>query len=1069
MIERIIRWSAANSLIVLLAAGFIAAAGVFAVSRTPLDALPDLSDVQVIIRTPYAGQAPEIVESQVTYPLATTMLSAPAVKAVRAFSFFGDSFVTVIYADGTDLYWARSRTLEYLNQATGRLPPGVTPALGPDATGVGWAYQYALVDRTGGSDLGQLRALQDWFLKYQLKEVPGVAEVASVGGMVRAFQVQVNPEQLQLYRVTVSEVIGALKAANNETGGSVIERGEAEYMVRVGGYLKTLDDFRNIPLKVSESGTPITIADIARVQIVPDFRRGIAELNGQGEVAGGVIVVRAGADTRSVIEAVKEKLELLRPSLPPGVEIVPVYDRTSVIDRAVENLTVKLLEEFAVVALVCGIFLLHFRSALVAIITLPLGVLTAFIIMYFQGVNANILSLGGIALAIGAMVDAAVVMIENAHKKLEHARDEFGELTEKMRRSVLVEAAVEIGPALFFSLLIITLSFLPVFSLEAQEGKLFKPLALTKTYSMAAAAGLSVTLIPVLMVLFIKGKIRPEDKNPVNRALIAAYRPGLSWALRKPKLILGMALGALLISAWPMTRLGGEFMPALAAGDLLYMPTALPGLSASKASELLQITNRMIKTVPEVKTVFGKAGRAETATDPAPLEMFETTIQLKPKAEWRAGMTMDKLIAELDERVQVPGLANVFVPPIRNRIDMLATGIKSPVGVKVTGPDLATLDRLGAKIAQVVKAVPGTASAVSDRILGGRYIDVQVDRLAAARYGLSIEDVQTTAAAAVGGMQVDEKLDGLARFPINVRFPRENRDSVQALQELPMVSPTGGVVPLGAVATIKIADGPVMVKSENARPSAWVYVDVRDRDIVGFVNEAREKVADQVKMPAGYSLTWSGQFEYAERAAQRLMWIVPATIAVIFLLLFMAFKRAREALIVLLTLPFALVGGLWLVYLLGHAFSMATAVGFIALAGLAAEFGVIMLVYLDRSIEERIKAGEFSRPEHLDDALMEGAVLRVRPKAMTAAVILAGLFPLLIGTGTGSEVMQRLAAPMVGGMITAPLLSLFVLPAIYKLLGVKRFLRASADEDEQARDPDSHPGHGTGAATTGLA
>ena len=1069
MIERIIRWSAANSLIVLLAAGFIAAAGVFAVSRTPLDALPDLSDVQVIIRTPYAGQAPEIVESQVTYPLATTMLSAPAVKAVRAFSFFGDSFVTVIYADGTDLYWARSRTLEYLNQATGRLPPGVTPALGPDATGVGWAYQYALVDRTGGSDLGQLRALQDWFLKYQLKEVPGVAEVASVGGMVRAFQVQVNPEQLQLYRVTVSEVIGALKAANNETGGSVIERGEAEYMVRVGGYLKTLDDFRNIPLKVSESGTPITIADIARVQIVPDFRRGIAELNGQGEVAGGVIVVRAGADTRSVIEAVKEKLELLRPSLPPGVEIVPVYDRTSVIDRAVENLTVKLLEEFAVVALVCGIFLLHFRSALVAIITLPLGVLTAFIIMYFQGVNANILSLGGIALAIGAMVDAAVVMIENAHKKLEHARDEFGELTEKMRRSVLVEAAVEIGPALFFSLLIITLSFLPVFSLEAQEGKLFKPLALTKTYSMAAAAGLSVTLIPVLMVLFIKGKIRPEDKNPVNRALIAAYRPGLSWALRKPKLILGMALGALLISAWPMTRLGGEFMPALAEGDLLYMPTALPGLSASKASELLQITNRMIKTVPEVKTVFGKAGRAETATDPAPLEMFETTIQLKPKAEWRAGMTMDKLIAELDERVQVPGLANVFVPPIRNRIDMLATGIKSPVGVKVTGPDLATLDRLGAKIAQVVKAVPGTASAVSDRILGGRYIDVQVDRLAAARYGLSIEDVQTTAAAAVGGMQVDEKLDGLARFPINVRFPRENRDSVQALQELPMVSPTGGVVPLGAVATIKIADGPVMVKSENARPSAWVYVDVRDRDIVGFVNEAREKVADQVKMPAGYSLTWSGQFEYAERAAQRLMWIVPATIAVIFLLLFMAFKRAREALIVLLTLPFALVGGLWLVYLLGHAFSMATAVGFIALAGLAAEFGVIMLVYLDRSIEERIKAGEFSRPEHLDDALMEGAVLRVRPKAMTAAVILAGLFPLLIGTGTGSEVMQRLAAPMVGGMITAPLLSLFVLPAIYKLLGVKRFLRASADEDEQARDPDSHPGHGTGAATTGLA
>ena len=1049
MIERIIRWSAANRMIVLLAAAFIAAAGVFTVSRTPLDALPDLSDVQVIIRTPYAGQAPEIVESQITYPLATTMLSAPQVKAVRAFSFFGDSFVTVIFEDGTDLYWARSRTLEYLNQAAGRLPPGVTPALGPDATGVGWAYQYALVDRTGGNDLGQLRALQDWFLKYQLKEVPGVAEVASVGGMVRAFQVQVDPDRLQLYRVTVSEVIEALKTANNETGGSVIERSEAEYMIRVGGYLKTLDDFRNIPLKVSESGVPVTIADVARVQIVPDFRRGIAELNGEGEVAGGVIVVRAGADTRSVIEAVKEKLEELKPSLPKGVEVVAVYDRTSVIDRAVENLTEKLLEEFVVVAIVCVIFLLHLRSAFVAILTLPLGVLTAFIIMYYQGVNANILSLGGIALAIGAMVDAAVVMIENAHKKLEHAKDEFGELTEKMRRNVLVEAAVEVGPALFFSLLIITLSFLPVFSLEAQEGKLFKPLALTKTYSMAAAAGLSVTLIPVLMVMFIKGKIRPENKNPINRALIAAYRPGLTWVMRWPKLVLGLALAALLISAWPASRLGGEFMPALAEGDLLYMPTALPGLSASKASELLQITNRMIKTVPEVKTVFGKAGRAESATDPAPIEMFETTIQLKPKEEWRPGMTMDKIIAELDAKVRVPGLANVFVPPIRNRIDMLATGIKSPVGVKVTGPDLATLDRLGAKIAQVVKTVPGTSSAISDRILGGRYVDVQVDRLAAARYGLSIENVQTTAAAAVGGMQVDEKLDGLARFPINVRFPRENRDSVQALQNLPIVSPTGGIVPLGAVAKIEIADGPVMVKSENARPSAWVYVDVRDRDIVGFVNEAREKVAAQVQMPPGYSLAWSGQFEYAERASKRLMWIVPATIGVIFLLLYMAFKRAREALIVLLTLPFALVGGLWLVYLLGHAFSMATAVGFIALAGLAAEFGVIMLVYLDRSIEDRIKAGKFSRPEDLEDALMEGAVLRVRPKAMTAAVILAGLLPLLIGTGTGSEVMQRLAAPMMGGMITAPLLSLFVLPAIYKLLGVKRFLRAAADEEEE--------------------
>ena len=1045
MIERIIRWSAANRLLVLLAAAFLTIGGLFAVTRTPLDALPDLSDVQVIIRTPYPGQAPQIVESQVTYPIATTMLSAPKVKAVRAFSLFGDSFVTIIFEDGTDLYWARSRTLEYLNQATGRLPPGITPALGPDATGVGWAYQYALVDRSGRNDLGQLRALQDWFLKYQLKEVPGVAEVASVGGMVRAFQVQVEPEKLQLYRVSVGDVMDALKTANNETGGSVIEQGEAEYMIRVGGYLENLDDFRDIPLKVSAAGAPVTIGDVARVQIVPDFRRGIAELNGEGEVAGGVIVVRAGADTRSVIEAVKSKLDALKPSLPPGVEVVTVYDRTSVIDRAVKNLWEKLGEEFLVVAIVCVLFLLHLRSALVAIITLPIGVLVAFIIMYFQGINANILSLGGIALAIGAMVDAAVVMIENAHKKLEHAEEEHGGMTEALRRKVLVEAAVEVGPALFFSLLIITLSFLPVFSLEAQEGRLFKPLALTKTYSMAAAAALSITLIPVLMVIFVKGRIRREADNPINRFLIHAYRPGLSWVMRRPKLVLGLAAGALLLTAWPMSRLGGEFMPVIAEGDLLYMPTALPGLSASKASELLQITNRMIKTVPEVKSAFGKAGRAETATDPAPIEMFETTIQLKPESEWRPGMTTEKIISELDSKVRVPGLANVFVPPIRNRIDMLATGIKSPVGVKVSGPDLATLDRIGADIARVVKTVPGTTSAISDRILGGRYIDIRVDRLAAARYGLSIEDVQDTAAAAVGGMPVDEKLEGLARFPINIRFPRESRDSVDALRTLPIVTGGGAIVPLGAVAAVEIADGPVMIKSENARPSAWVYIDVRDRDLVGFVGDAREKVSAEVKLPTAYSLVWSGQFEYAERAAQRLMWIVPLTIGIIFLLLYLAFKRVREALIILLTLPFALIGGIWLVYLLGHAVSVATVVGFIALAGLAAEFGVVMLVYLDRSIEGQIAKGRFANDEDLDEALMEGAVLRVRPKAMTAAVILAGLFPLLISEGTGSEVMQRLAAPMVGGMITAPLLSLFVIPAIYKLLGARRFLKKAAE------------------------
>ena len=1055
MIERIIRWSAVNRFLVLLAAAFITAAGVLAVSRTPLDALPDLSDVQVIIRTPYAGQAPEIVEAQVTYPIATTMLSAPKVKAVRAFSMFGDSFVTIIFEDGTDLYWARSRVLEYLNQAAGRLPSGVTPALGPDATGVGWAYQYALVDRTGRNDLGQLRALQDWSLRFQLKEVPGVAEVASVGGMVRAFQVQVDPDRLQNFRVSVDDVMMALRNANRETGGSVIEQAEAEYMIRVGGYLRNLDDFRNIPLKVSAGGTPVTIGDVARVQIVPDFRRGIAELNGQGEVAGGVIIVRAGADTRSVIEAVKDRIEELKPSLPQGVEVVTVYDRSSLIERAIENLTGKLIEEFIVVALVCIIFLLHFRSAFVAILTLPLGVLAAFIVMYLQGINANILSLGGIALAIGAMVDAAVVMIENAHKKLEHAEEAHGGMTEQLRKKTIIDAAAEVGPSLFFALLIITLSFLPVFSLEAQEGRLFRPLALTKTYSMAAAAGLSVTLIPVLMVMFIKGKIRPEQQNPINRGLIRLYRPALLWSLARPKLVIGLAAGALLVTAIPYSRLGGEFLPAINEGDLLYMPTALPGLSASKASELLQLTNRMIKTVPEVKTVFGKAGRAETATDPAPIEMFETTIQFKPKDEWRPGMTMDKLIAELDQRVKVPGLANVFVPPIRNRIDMLATGIKSPVGVKVSGADLATLDRLGARIANVVKTVPGTTSAISDRILGGRYVDIQVDRLAAARYGLSIDTVQNTAAMAVGGMPLDEKIEGLARFPINVRFPREMRGSVEALRTLPIVAPTGGIVPLGAVARVEIADGPVMVKSENARPSAWVYVDVRDRDIVGFVNEAREKVAREVQIPPGYSIVWSGQFEYAERASKRLLLIVPLTIGVIFLLLFMAFKRVRQPVIVLLALPFALVGGVWLIYLMGHDISIATAVGFIALAGLAAEFGVIMLVYLDRAIEDRIEHGKLSSPADLDEAIFEGAVLRVRPLAMTAAVLIAGLLPLLVGTGAGSEVMQRLAAPMVGGTITAPLLSLFVLPAIYKLLGWKRFVSEARREGTVA--PVGHP------------
>ncbi|HEY1143045.1 MAG TPA: CusA/CzcA family heavy metal efflux RND transporter [Sphingomicrobium sp.] len=1040
MIERIIRWSVANRLFVLLGAAFLALAGLYSLSRTPVDALPDLSDTQVIIRTSYPGQAPKIVEDQVTYPLASTMLSAPQVKAVRGTSFFGDSFVTVLFKDGTDLYWARSRTLEYLSQARDRLPAGVTPILGPDATGVGWAFEYALVDRTGGHDLGELRSLQDWFLRFQLKGVDGVAEVASVGGMVRSYQVQLDPMKMQLYRISASSVIDAIKQANNESGGSVIEKGGAEYMVRVGGYLKTLQDFRDIPLMATEAGgIPVTVGDVARVQVVPDFRRGIAELNGQGEVAGGVIVVRQGANTLDVIKAVKDKLEQLKRSLPAGVEIVTVYDRSALIHRAVNNLWEKLAEELLVVALVTGLFLWHLRSSLVAVVTLPLGILAAFTVMDLQGVNANIMSMGGIAIAIGAMVDAAIVMIENAHKKLEQARANEG-ISEQKRITILVDAAVEVGPALFFSLLIITLSFLPVFTLEAQEGRLFRPLALTKSYSMAAAAALSITLVPVLITMFVKGRIRPEQENPINRFLIRIYRPALAWVLRAPKRTLAIAGAVLAITLMPMSLLGAEFMPPMEEGDILYMPTALPGLSADDASHLLQITDRIIKTEPEVASVFGKAGRADTATDPAPLEMFETTIQLKPKSEWRPGMTTDKLIAELDSKLKIPGLANVFVQPIRNRIDMLATGIKTPVGVKITGPDLATLQALGGMVADAVKPIPGTTSAVADRIMAGRYVSIDIDRMAAARYGLSIDKVQQTAATLLGGETIGQKIDGLARYPINVRFPRELRDNVAAIEQLPIITPDGAVVALSQVAKISIDQGPSMVKSENAQPSVWVYVDVRDRDrdVVGYVHDAQQKVASTVRLPPGYALTWSGQFEYAQRAAQRLQWVVPATIGIIFLLLFVAFGRVRQPLVILLSLPFALVGGIWLIFLLGHAVSVATAVGFIALAGLAAEFGVVMLVYLDKAIDQRIRDRRLSTAEDLDEALIEGAVLRVRPKAMTVAVILAGLFPLLVGGGTGHEVMQRLAAPMIGGMITAPLLSLLVLPAIYKLLGPAR-------------------------------
>ncbi len=1034
MIAQLIRWSANNRLLVLLATLMIVAWGIFAMLKTPLDAIPDLSDTQVIIRTQWAGQAPQIVENQLTYPLTTTMLSVPGVKTVRGYSFFGDSFVYILFNDGTDQYWARSRVLEYLSQISSRLPKGANPSLGPDATGVGWIYEYTLVDRSGKHDLGELRALQDWFLKFELKTIPGVAEVATLGGLVQQYQIQVDPDKLRNYRIPLSKVVSAVQAANQETGGAVIETAEAEYMVRARGYLENLDDFRNIPLQVTANGTPILLSDVARIQIGPELRRGVTELNGEGEVTGGVIVMRAGQNALEVIDGVKAKLAALKKSLPEGVEVVTTYDRSQLIKRAVDNLTHKLIEEFIVVALVCAIFLWHFRSALVAIVALPIGVLVSFIVMYYQGVNANIMSLGGIAIAIGAMVDAAIVMIENAHRQLETYKNEHGEPNNSQRIKVIIDAASEVGPALFFSLLIITLSFIPIFTLEAQEGKLFAPLAFTKTYAMAAAAGLSVTLIPVLMTMFIRGHIRPEHDNPLNRWLIAIYKPMLSKVLHFPKVTLGFALMIVVLTLYPLGKLGSEFMPPLDEGDLLYMPTALPGLSISKASEILQLTDRLIKTVPEVKSVFGKTGRAETATDPAPLEMLETTIQFKPRSEWRAGMTPEKLVEELDARLKIPGMANVWVQPIRNRIDMLSTGIKSPVGIKIGGADLDTLERLGGEVERLMKQVSGASSVIAERVTGGRYIDVKINRLKIARYGLNIEDVQSLISTAIGGDNIGEKIEGLARFPINVRFPRELRDSVEKLKTLPIITEQGATVPLGEVATVQVTDGPPMIKSENARPNVWVYVDIHDRDLGGFVKDAKALLDKELQLPAGYSLAWSGQFEYFERAAKRLSYVVPMTIGIIFILLFLSFKRITPALLILGSLPFALVGAVWFLYFLGHHFSIASGVGMIALSGLAAEFGIIMLVYLDDAVERYKAAGKLNGKEDLYTALIEGAALRVRPKAMTVAVILAGLIPILIGTGTGSEAMSRIAAPMVGGMLTAPLLSLFVLPAAYMLI-----------------------------------
>ncbi|KJS22283.1 MAG: cation transporter, partial [Pseudomonas sp. BRH_c35] len=947
MIAAIIRWSVANRFLILLATVFAVAWGVWSVKNTAVDALPDLSDVQVIIRTPYPGQAPQIVENQVTYPLTTTMLSVPGAKTVRGYSFFGDSYVYVLFEDGTDLYWARSRVLEYLSQVQSRLPAAAKPALGPDATGVGWIYQYALVDRTGKHDLSQLRSLQDWFLRYELKTLPNVAEVAPIGGMVKQYQVVLDPVRMASRGVTQQQIAKAIDEANRETGGSVLELAETEFMVRATGYLKTLKDFRAIPLRL-DGGVPVTLGDVAHIQLGPEMRRGISELDGEGEVVGGVVILRSGKNARETIAAVQTKLDELKASLPQGVEIVTTYDRSKLIDSAVENLTHKLIEEFIVVALVCAIFLWHLRSSLVAIVSLPIGILIAFVIMQRQGINANIMSLGGIAIAIGAMVDAAIVMIENAHKHIEawHKRHPDSTLKGQEHWKVITDAAVEVGPALFFSLLIITLSFIPVFTLEAQEGRLFGPLAFTKTYAMAAAAGLSVTLVPVLMGYWIRGKIPDEHRNPLNRGLIWIYKPALDAVLRWPKMTLLVAVLVFLTGLWPASRLGGEFLPPLDEGDLLYMPTALPGLSAQKASELLQQTDRLIKTVPEVAHVFGKAGRADTATDPAPLEMFETTIQFKPKDQWRPGMTPDKLVEELDRTVQVPGLANLWIPPIRNRIDMLATGIKSPIGVKVYGTDLAQIDKATQAVEKIAKTVPGVSSALAERLTGGRYIDVDIDRVAAARYGLNIADVQSIVAGAIGGQTIGETVEGLARYPINLRYGREWRDSISDLRNLPIYTPQGSQITLGTVAKVQVTDGPPMLKSENARLSGWVYVDVRGRDMAAVVGDLREKISKGVQLESGMSISYSGQFEFMERANAKLKLVVPATLLIIFVLLYLTFARFGEALLIMATLPFALTGGVWFLYLLGYNLSVATGIGFIALAGVSAEFGVIMLLYL---------------------------------------------------------------------------------------------------------------------------
>lgn len=1030
MIESIIHWSVNNRFLVLLASVILVAGGIFSLKNTPVDAIPDLSDVQVIIKTSYPGQAPQVVEDQVTYPLTTSMLSVPGAVTVRGYSFFGDSYVYVIFDEDTDLYWARSRVLEYLSQVAPNLPANAQPQLGPDATGVGWVYLYALVDRTGNHDLSQLRSLQDWFLKYELQTVPGVSEVAPIGGMVKQYQVTVDPEKIRAFGIPLAHIQTAIQRANQEIGASVVEMAEAEYMVRSSGYIQSETDLANIPLGINQNGTPLQLKDVAEINLGPQMRRGIAELNGEGETVGGVVVMRYGENAQKTIEGVKQKLEQLKAGLPEGVEVVTVYDRSGLIERAVDNLWHKLLEEFTVVALVCMIFLFHVRSSLVAIVSLPVGILTAFIVMHWQGLNANIMSLGGIAIAIGVMIDGAIVMIENMHKHLETTP-----ITPENRWQIVAKSASEVGPALFFSLLITTVSFMPVFTLEAQEGRMFSPLAFTKTYAMAASAALAITLVPVLMGYFIRGKVLPEHKNPINRFLISVYSPLLKQVLSYPKSCIGLALILLATSLWPLGKIGSEFIPTLDEGDLMYMPTTYPGISIGQARELLQQTDKLIRTVPEVETVFGKIGRAETATDPAPLTMIETFIQLKDRSEWRSGVTSESLKQELDSLVKLPGVTNAWVMPIKTRIDMLATGIKTPVGIKVSGADLDVIQEIGKQLETILADVPGTASVYSERVAGGRYIKVDIDRQKASRYGLNIADVQQVVMSAIGGMNVTQTVEGLERYPVNIRYPQSYRDSPEQIALLPIVTKDGQRIALGDVANVFIEDGPPGIKTENARINGWTFVDIEDVDIGSYVNEAMEIVDQQLELPAGYSINWSGQYEYMLRAKEKLTYVVPLTLLIIGLLLFLNFRSLSEVAIIMGTLPLAMVGSIWLMYLLGYNFSVAVGVGFIALAGVAVEIGVIMLVYLNQAYNTMLdhcrEKGISPDTGMIYQAVLKGAGLRVRPVMMTASATIVGLLPIMYGSGTGIEVMRRIAAPMVGGMTSAVILTLLVLPAVY--------------------------------------